>query len=315
MKKILKLGLIISSIGIGSIIVIATPLAISARSVNWNALQTFSINNLNPSGFLSGYNHGNFNIRDALYGTKNINKGNYIILYASLSQIDDDQIFNFDSTLSNWKFFQSRNIADKPVITNDISKIQFQNEFVKRYNEYKVISNVANLNIILDINPYINSSAASLDSKYEIKSFANPDSKWTKEMILDWYNYFDSGNSRLPGEVNRPHSYKDHWKINDFKKLPSYYRSLENTFIRNDKSAINYREMTNFVSRWRSQINSLTGGSNNLSGVIGYTQTKTYDPNNKAKSGLTKPFFTQQIDVSNLDSLFSSLRTFYLNEK
>lgn len=262
---------------------------------------------------LSDFVVSKVDVNRALYGSTSINGGNYMIGYMTLSNLQGEAAFDFPSTLENWDWIQShRTGSGSPVITNDTDKILVHNKFLEEFfAPHNGLSSIANFYLIVDVNPNITFEIEN-NTEYVPQRFATPSSRWTQELILDQFNYFHPNNPENEVTGLRPNKYGVRPFIDIFDDLPSWEIDKENHFIRNDSSAIAYRSITDFVSRWKPQIIGMTGTTNDLSGFIAYTQTKTIDSTNPDHVPQIKPSLSLAIPKDGIEFIVQ-LRNYYLN--
>ena len=320
-KKIILKSILGLSISIGVSAAVVLPISLSTihqdifgKQISSNLL-VLQLSQTNQGNALSDFTVSTVDVNRALYGSTNVNGGNYMVGYMTLSNIQGTETFDFPSTSSNWDWIQSfRTGSGAPIITGNIEQIFVNNEFVQSFfNPINGLSSVANFYLIIDINPKIGAEIEK-DTEHVPQRFANPSSIWTQDLILDQFNFFHPNNPANPITGLRPNSYGSRPFIDIFEDLPQGEIDKENQFIRDDSSAVEYRKITDFVKRWKPQINGMTGTTNDLSGFVAYTQTKSIDNSNPNHIPTIKNYLSFQVPKEDVTITIDQLRNYYLNE-
>lgn len=290
----------------------------SSRIISKN-LQVYELSKPTSTTTLSSFKPANIDIEKAIYGSSSINGGDYMLGYMTLTNIQGpNSTFDFPTTSKNWDWIQSYRggASGAPVINDDTDNIVVNNLFLTKFFDSSNELNIkTKFYLVVDLNPSLNAKIES-DQNHVAERFATPQSTWSQKILLDQFNYFHVNNPETLPNGTRPNIYGNRIQIDKFEDLPLEWRNKEGNFIRNDASADSYRTFINFINRWKPQVSSLTSSTNQESGFIAYTTTKTKNDANGNGGGKTKPFLTTSLGITNDESeaVIRVLSAFYLNK-
>ncbi|MGL5640440.1 MAG: DUF6856 family protein [Mycoplasmoidaceae bacterium] len=236
----------------------------------------------NGKVLLSSLKEQKSSVKNAILGDTSINNGNYIFIYGSLA--GSNSTLPFRSWLSGGGIENGGGVSINPVIDSN---------FLEAFLSEKELNDKVKVLLFID-NPAFKS-----DNNIFSQLNYDPFETYTETILLDKYNYEYTVENGLPPSI-------EHNQIAEFTKLPFEYKSLNGLYIRQDQSAIDYRNFVDYALLVRPNLTSIVGDNNKLSGGIAFSNEK-------------KPVLLENVDNNNnsiaANETVKSLYDYYLDKK
>ncbi|MGL5591244.1 MAG: DUF6856 family protein [Mycoplasmoidaceae bacterium] len=236
----------------------------------------------NGQVLLSGLKEQKSSAKSAILGDLSINNGNYIFIYGSLA--GSDSTLAFRSWLSGGGIENGGGVSINPIIDS---------------NFFEAFLSEKELNDKVKVLLFIDNPAFKADNNIFSQLNYDPFETYTETILLNKYNYDYTVENDLPPSI-------EHNQIAEFTKLPFEYKSLNGLYIRQDQSAIDYRNFVDYALLVRPNLTSIVGDNNKLSGGIAFSNEK-------------KPVLLENIDNDNnsiaANETVKSLYDYYLDKK
>ncbi|MGL5246406.1 MAG: DUF6856 family protein [Mycoplasmoidaceae bacterium] len=236
----------------------------------------------NTKVLLSNLEEQNSSVKNAILGDSSINNGNYIFIYGSLA--GSDSTLPFRSWLSGGGIENGGGVSINPIIDSS---------FLEAFLSEKELNDKVKVLLFID-NP-----AFKAENNIFSELNYDPFETYSEKVLLDKYNYDYTIENNLPPST-------DHNQIAEFTKLPFEYKSLSGLYIRQDQSAIDYRNFVDYALLVRPNLTSIVGDNSKLSGGIAFSSEK-------------KPVLLGTVDNNNntiaANETVKSLYDYYLDKK
>ena len=217
---------------------------------------------------------------DLIYGTNKFNNGKYVLIYGTLGN-NNLKLTNYgDQDNPNWLWdYQQSPFLQWLTGSSDIKEINYnqdiyiQNNFFNWwFNDY-TRSPYKDVKIIMFIDNPLPSEKGQDAKWYETIQQCDPFQTWDQTAIMQMYYH------QIGQEIGTL----------EFSELPYNWQLLEGQYIRNDETAIQYRDLISYIQTIRPDMQTAAGsGDLQNSGMIAFN-TKSNKPLSVSLNDFNKP--------------------------